>query len=612
MIDFFIKYDRKSVIENVASPFRCLDFYQKYIKYEKFQSWGNLIYFSNSFEIGEHKNSVFETERHIFFLFGKTYFRNNINSNLTVREIPIDVVYKILLKKDRFIEEIKGNFVFILFDKENKSIVITNSPFGVTPINYSNQGTSVLISTNLSAIFKQLDSPKVNDTALVQLSLFDTILGDNTLIKQISQLQNGQEVNISENNVKKQFYFKLDSLFSQNPTSRKESLRDLHRTLKTNMDLIPTDEKFLFGLTGGYDCRLNFSLIDDADYKNIVSYTYGMSKSPEIEIAEKIANHYGIEYHKIILEEDYESKYLNNADEVIQLGDGFTPFMRANYFYANNILSTISRKSITGMFGSEFIKPLHILDGSVTLNKETMNAFLSNNPIDSLVKYFRNSAKSSNKYLRQTVFSESVLEECIQLINDQYLDKHHLPKEMILYNFQMTEGIRKFFIEIFRIDKVFVEHYLPYLDMDFLELLFASKYAGIHNNPYNESLIKRRKGQLLYVDVMNISKPYLNNIPVDRGYKPKYLTSNIGWVAVTFGYLFGKKLRKMFKGNQTYNTIKWKTAVFEANKEFLLHKNDYFSDNMYSDFTNGTFAKNEHVYGKHYSAKKWLEFMNLI
>lgn len=612
MIDFFIKYDSKTVIENVASPFRCLEFYQKYIKYEKFQSWGALLYFSNSFEIDEHKNSVLETERHIFFLSGKVYYRNNISSSLKQREIPIEIVYRIFKTNDKFIEEIKGNFVFIVFDKNDKSIEITNSPFGVTPINYSKQGTTVFISTNLSAISRQLDSPSVNNAALVQLSLFDTILGDNTLIKQISQLQNGQRVTISGNNLEKQFYFKLDSLYSQNPTSRKESLKDLHRTLKTNMELIPTNEKILLGLTGGFDCRLNLSLIEESNFKNIVSYTYGMSASPEIQIAEKIANRYDLEYHKIILEEEYEKKYLNNANEVIQLGDGFTPFMRANYFYANNILSKISRKSLTGMFGSEFIKPLHILDGSVTINKETVNAFLSDKPIDSLVSYFRNSAISSNKYLRGTVFSESVMEECIQLINDQYLDKSYLSKEMILYNFHITEGIRKFFMEIFRIDKVFVEHYLPYLDIDFIELLFSSEYAGLYNNPYNESLIKRRKGQLLYVDVMNISKPYLNNIPVDRGYKPKYLTSNVGWIAISFGYIFGKKFRKLLKGNQTYNTIKWKTAVFEANKALLYSKNDYFSENMHVEFINGTFGKNEHVYGKHYSAKKWLEYMNLI
>ena len=78
--------------------------------------------------------------------------------------------------------------------------------------------------------------------------------------------------------------------------------------------------------------------------------------------------------------------------------------------------------------------------------------------------------------------------------------------------YEVITGMRKFFMEILRIDRFFVDHKLPFLDQDFIEALLASEYAGVYNNIFNESLLKRRKGQMFYVDALARLNPALNHI----------------------------------------------------------------------------------------------------
>lgn len=607
MIDFYlhISYDKKEFKEKPYSSF-----YEKYLK-NVHEHRGNGVYlFTNSHFENEFSNSYFEDNKMVFIVIGKVYYRNS-NMNKTKGQLSAAEVCKLVDSNNEHLL-IKGNYCYIRISKDSSEVLICNSPYGVIPINYSQQQNTLIISSSLTFIKDTIKTKTVNNTALVNIALFDTILGDNTLIREIKQVQYGKKIYFNNDKVETQRYYKHYEHFLNPPIKRKDCINDLSNILKENAQHFPDERKFLMGLTGGYDCRMNFSLIPSKHYKNIVAYTYGLSESIEIKVAEKIAKKYSLNYKKIILEDNYEKEYINNADEVLRLGDGFTPFMRANYYYAHKQLSILSNECLTGMYGSEFIKPMHVLEDSVTINRSTVEAFFSNDILKSIEDYFERVKNSSDNYFNKSVFSNEALNETLELINEEYISGlEKLNKEQRIFYFYLNEGMRKYFMELIRIDKMFVEHYIPYLDLDFLELLLKTEYAGVNNNIFNESVIKRRKGQLLYVDVINKFKPELNNIKVDRGYKPKYLRSDLGWLYITAGYFLGKKLTKLIKGNTTFNTKKWKTLLVGSDIEFLKSRSNYFNDLLNEKFVRGDFLKNEHKYGRHYSIKKWLQISNL-
>lgn len=613
MIDFYIKIPgiQRSDIYNVK-PSLELFHYKKYIKFENESLIGSIYIYTNCFYPHEHHDSLMFNENEVFFLTGKVYFRNEIRKN-NENELAIEEVYGIIKGNKNFYKIIKGNFAYILIDRKTSQVELTNSPFGVIPINYAFSEGSLIISSSLSFIKSQLLSITINPAALLQVSMFDTILGNNTLIKEIEQLQYGQRILFAGSAIVNERYYDHTQFFDKKPISRKETITRITETLLQNSRTWPKNKPFLFGLTGGYDCRLNFAQIPGQDQKNIIAYTYGMSKSPEIAIAKKISAKYNLRHEIIDLGDDFEKEYLQNADEVLKLGDGFTPFMRVNYFYAHRFLSGFAHECITGMYGSELIKPMHVMEDSVTINPPTVKAFFSDDIIKEITNYFYELKNSDDSYFTDAIFSDNALKQTIEILNSSYITgKENLQKEQRIFNFYLNEGMRKFFMELIRIDKMFVDHIIPYLDIDFVELLLTSMYAGVNNHIFNESIIKRRKGQLLYADAMNKLNSDLNNIPVDRGYKPKYLRSEFGWLYITFGYFFGKKLRKILKGNTTFNTKKWRTMVYEDNQDLLKKESVYFKDNMYRKYRKGYHLNNEHVFGKHFSVKKWLEDNRLL
>ncbi|MDP2923540.1 MAG: hypothetical protein Q8O30_07490 [Candidatus Omnitrophota bacterium] len=611
MIDFFIQISSNPE-KTFSRPSQWLNYYKKYVCIENETFLNQVYYYSNSFYDAEHIQSLYENEKHYFFIFGKVFYRNHLPEQTKKALLAYDV-YQIVTRNHDHHKIIKGNYVFVLIDKNELSVTIVNSPFGVIPFNYATQDNVIYLSSNLTMILDKLSHKSINKSALVQISLFDTILGTNTLINEIKQLQYGQRVLISRDKTKEEYYYDHAGLISNKPLSRKDSIGQIIDTLQKNSALLPIHQPFLLGLTGGYDCRLNFALLPEASYNYLTAYTYGMSSSPEIRIAQEIAGRYNLHYEKVILEEDFEKNYVEDADEVLMISDGFAPFLRTNYLYAHRYLSKFAKECITGMYGSEFIRPAHVARGAITINTSTVQAFFSERILDSLVDYFYRIKKSPKAYFKEEIFNDEALDKTIELISENYIKgKESLTKEQRIFNFYLNEGVRKFFMELIRVDRMFVNHNMPYLDLDFLELLLNTEYAGVYNNAFNESLIKRRKGQLLYVDAINRLKPELNDIPVDRGYKPKYLRTGAGWVCIVTGYIFAKKINKALKGNTTFNTKKWQTMLLSVNSTLLARHDSLFNSNLFSRFQQGEYLESEHVFSRHYSLKRWFDINKLL
>ncbi len=612
MIDIYIEVSvgirRNSVPINPAIG---IDYYSNYRNKETELLENSLYIYVNDFILHEKNDFLFESSIHWFIAIGKVFYRNKLLNNLNAKSLNLLEVYGIINNYDDFFSKIKGNYIAIIIDKRTFRVDIINSPLGVIPFYYYVDNDRYIFSTNLSMILSNLANPSINKLALIQYSIFDTILGNNTLIKEISQLQYGQRVSISDGKYTVNQYYQFNNLYNNAPRNRKESIDEISVAMKINMKNLPLNSPFLLGLTGGFDGRLNLALIDKENYDNIISYTYGMKNSTEIKIAREVAAKLNIRHEIIELEEEYEREYLHNADEVLLISDGFAPFMRCNYYYAHKKLSQFSRECITGMYGSEIIRPMHVMADDVSLTTETVKAFLSPDVKKELEKLFLN--HKHHGFFNPEIFTNELCDELINFINTQYLRNwQELPKEIALYNFYLNEGMRKFFMEILRIDKFFINHHIPYLDLDFFELIIPSAYAGIHNNAFKENPYYRRKGQFLYMDVIERFNKQLNYIKVDRGYYPYQLRGGLSWFSVGVGFILGKKLRKVIKGNDTFNTKVWRNNVYEKNIQFLKKKDSIFNMELFNKFQSGyhLLTRNEHVYARHYSIKRWMELNN--
>ncbi len=559
MFDFFQIIDLKGEKSFNSREFSFLDSYLynnidgiEYIK--KYDN--SVVYYLERFEIN---NNFYEKDGVNIFLYGTTYTNNlfcDVNG-IKAKIIYADIIYDLYKKySDEVTKYIKGSFVLVIYDENLNEVKIISDRLNVLPLYYYYQNNILIISSSVRMILESgyVDC-KFNNIALVQQLLFDYVLGTNTYFKDIFRINNGTIYIFSrvKGKIEKQ-YWKVEELYNEKLYSKSESIDLLSSQLYENTNLYCMDtDKVLVALTGGFDGRANLALLN-RDPSDFLCYSYGMPGSQQIEIPKMIAKKLNINYNPVLLDDKYEREHDYCTLEAIEFSNGNAPILRSNYPYAYKNLRFYSDTIITGLFGSEVMRPLHNL--GIMMNDYSEKLFLSKSP-EITLKDILNDLISKN-YLEKTIV-EDCCEELNNYLYTEYFDKYKsVDKILRFFFFIIQEGVRKYFSQEIQIERIYVTTRFPFFDDDFVDLMFKTPFAGMYNGFLGKSKFKRRKGQLLYAYIFKKFKPELGKIILDRGYKPDDLLKPfpINYITIYRG-VRKVKLYKSVKGNDTFNSIKW-------------------------------------------------------
>lgn len=600
MIDFVLKIGKEPI-----NPIHYeLDFLSRFYKRKVESTYDGIsvcFYYKD-----ETDNDFFETEEHLFFLIGYVFPRYDYKDSVA-NKLLSDYYQLVLDDYKKFLYTYKGNYTIILLDKKNKTVSLFNGIFSTNYIFYSASAGNVVVSSSLWLMLASLKSFDIDQQALIEICIFDYILGDKTLIKNVHHLEYADIVHLSNSQVKKENLYDFRELIKSAPLDSKGSTFDktcLIDVMKYNIkEIINTERKFLFPVTGGLDSRLNLSLVDSGDREKVITYTYGMGKSVQFQIAQKVVSTLGIEHIPIYLNDEFENLYPFYGENAILLSSGYAPYMRANFYYAFSKLQKIATTCVSGVFGSELIRPMH-LSGGQSLNYSTVRLFRESDHWKVLNEIFdRNRGKG---FIKVELWVPEIKDKIYTYLKSEYFEKYQeLNWREKLFLFHLKEGMRKFFMEELSIEKYLVRVYTPFLDLDFIELLFSSSYAGLYNGIFEESLFKRRKGQYFYADVLEITAPQLAKIPTDRGIVPEDLRSSFGWVKIVIGYFFTKMLKTKIVGNDTYNQNLWDNIFLNHCKDSLQIQDDFYNINL-NCVDEVLRSGHSYDFSRHLSLKLWL------
>jgi len=383
---------------------------------------------------------------------------------------------------------------------------------------------------------------------------------------------------------------------------KEESLIALGEAFYNNINLYTSDsKKFLLSLTGGFDGRANLALIN-RPAEDFLCYSYGMPGSRQITVPMKIAQRLKINYKPIYLNKDFEELYEECALRSLFYSDGTAPILRANYPYAYQQLKEFSDTAITGLFGSEILRPIYNL--GIQFNDNSERLFMGRD--------FNNDLKYSFEYEKnRSYFKAQLFEECYEEIRD-FIWKHYfapykdIDKLTRFFFFFISEGIRKYFMQEIRIERVYINTRFPYFDFDFVQLMYKTPFAGMYNAALKRSAIKRRRAQLLYAYVINQYKPILGEIITDRGYKPKDLLSPFSYIKIMPGYLRTQLYNRKI-GNDTFNSERWTDIIFSKKIELMKKETDIFPGTLFDKYESKENLKENYYFSRVFSLKYWFE-----
>jgi hypothetical protein len=500
-------------------------------------------------------------------------------------------------------QKFKGNYYILYFDKEQNTVQVFSAPLVIHPVFYTFK-EGVIQFSNFMGAFSDVNIDNVNKKSLVEFVLFDHTLANSTLYTNVFTCMGGEQTIFYQDRIERKIIYDLVKWYTIKPLSRKKALPRIKDALRKSIDVyLSKTKEFNSSLTGGFDGRLNLALIPKDRYQDTQAISYGIKGSSNINIPIKITQTFNIKHKPIYLDQDFENQYSDLGLKSIYLTGGHTGFHRAMYPYAYSIMSNYSRSCILGQ--CDMIRPLYTNPAGIVFNEPSRSVFFG-----TYQDFIIESKKSlSSSIIKIDNVEDEILKSIYEEIQSRYITPYsNLNNKLSYYFYLYKEGLVKFWQTEFHLVDIFIDDYVSFADLDYLELLFSSKYAGIYKGLLADNQASRRRGQDLYVDLMTLNNNKLNSFLVDRGYKPKWLKFGyLGWAFSGAIKIIKSKLKK--EKDDTFRSNRWTSIWIKSNKDLVMNPNKFFDlDKIKEKSVDIPKEKELHTFVRALSLKVWLDY----
>jgi hypothetical protein len=429
------------------------------------------------------------------------------------------------------------------------------------------------------------EEPELDQAAIAETMIFNWPLHERTLLRKIKRLSSATILTINNTRLLKHTYWDLRRLFSLQMLPEAEALEQGSDFFFNCVNTMVEDQpKICASFTSGFDSRVLHSVLQK-DRQDILSYSFGISGSWNINIPKKICTDLHYPFKPVYLDRAFEEVYVDFARQTVALSDGLG-LQRANYAYAFKQISTFAQVIITGIFGSDILRTFQNVGNAVSHSFMRMNA--TQDPLKILREIIDEYSQAS--YLVPEVFSTN-LEEISKDISEWFDWCRGFSTNQRFFLYYINEAARKWFSAEVSTEKVYATNRFPYLDDEFVELIFRAPFAGIYTQPAHPTVNNRFKSQYFYAYTIQKYKPELLHYPTDHGYSPNDLLLPIPLLVVGPKYVGARSWRKVFQyrefrpkewlsdfyGNYLFPKVKDHTGMVSARYKVDFQNGEWFN-----------------------------------
>lgn len=461
---------------------------------------------------------------------------------------------------DYIVNNLAGNYYFLLYDKKCREIVAGSSLFSILPLYYLFRKGRATLSDNVISLGRNRGLNNVSTRFILETLLFNYPLFNSSLIDGIRLLPSNSALAFSGDGYHVIKHTAVEQWFSSDPEPwRKSTARIADKFLETVATYLP-QEYYMTALTGGFDGRTLTAagLYHDRSFS---CYCFGTDSSVDLKVASYIAEQTGIDFMPVLTDEEYVSRHsLEAGRKFILHSSGIGTFTRAHYVYAASILARRTRFLVTGNFGSEMFRAVH--SPGVMISPAIYDVFLSRDPVEAMGRLSRSPV---TRFLKDKVVQSELAEmrediEALPCFDSRY---KNLTRNQQFYVYLLEEIFRKYFGSEMVNQAEYLINRTPFIDPSFLKELFGTGLAGVHSGFFEDNPFKRVKGQVLYASVIRKAAPQLGRFDTGRGYRPDELLSITGQLKI----MSVRYLKKRQNQASSYDPLGVK-AAWRANHRF--------------------------------------------
>ena len=537
----------------------------------------SLLYSPDSFKTS---NNIYISDKNKSFKFYNQDKKTIIviGDLVSIDQESFDSLYEKINKQ--IINELNGFFYLIYIDENVKILKVFSSLFNILPIYYSVINDYVYLSSKITLIADKIeDYIDVDEQYILERYLFNYSLFNRTYFKQISTIKANHFVEVSDKITERKI-FDISNLFVPKPQKGQKVIDELVDYFMEEVSSYLPNDYFSVSFTGGFDGR---TLVALSKYynRNFFTYSFGAFGSEDIDIPRHQASKLSIEYIPLHLDDNYIDKSYNYGLELMNITEGHASLNRSHYLYAMEQISKKTNVVLSGTFGSELFRALHI--PGVVISKNLVNFFAFESK-DAWIKSIK--LADEWKFLKKSFYKKEF--EClIEELYDYHKENSELTRNRFFYKFVFDEIFRKYFGPEIIMQQYYLNSRCPYINFNFIQKLLKTIYCGVYSDFFSNNPIRRFKGQILYAHIIRKSCSEIFSMKTGKGYSPSNLLSNTGKLILIKNFL-SKKIN--LSSNKEIDQLSVE-KVFRKNLNKInnikllnnLHDNDFFKKSLNSD-----------------------------
>jgi asparagine synthase (glutamine-hydrolysing) len=407
-----------------------------------------------------------------------------------------------------FASRLKGSFCAVVLDETLKQVALVNDYLGSYPLYWFNGPQRFIFASELKAILRDPGVNRVLDPRAVSDYLtYGFLFGNKTLAAQVSLLPPASTLTYcwEDGSCMMERYFHLDQFFKPLEESHTEYLEELNQAFNCSVErALEVENGVGLSLSGGLDSRAILSAIDGRRAQ-ISTYTLGVRGCADEVIAEKLARIAGTEHQFLELDTRYLTDGLASLRRIVSLTDGMYLTHGLTEGLALQFLEKAGISVLLRGHGGELAKaslawPLHTDEHIYHMRSE-----------DEFVSYM---LERINYISRGVSFRELFQDEWFEQIEGQaqlslessIADVRLSPPDLCSYLY-LTEQHRRFTIPSLELFRNFAEVRMPFVDEDFLRVLFRCPAQCRDGTDIHRAIIKANNPSLLRVRNSNTGAP---------------------------------------------------------------------------------------------------------
>ena len=192
-----------------------------------------------------------------------------------------------------------GSFAVVIHSPQLKAAAVDR--LRSIPLFYTVENSELYIADDAHRLLEHVRQKSIDELSRSEFLRTGYVLGANTLVPGIKQLQAGEVMVLQNSNVLTEFYYRhlRSSDLQLSEAEHFERLESISNNVFGRLISSAQGKTLLIPLSGGYDSRYIAALLKRLGYENVICYTYGRKDSFEVVTSKKVAEMLGYPWHFI-------------------------------------------------------------------------------------------------------------------------------------------------------------------------------------------------------------------------------------------------------------------------------------------------------------------------